>query len=66
MNYIKQLEQERADLQETIIGRTDRLNEFRAHLQSAKFTEPTSDGSRTDWISTADVMQWLAYIETPN
>lgn len=66
MNYIKQLEQERADLQDLIVIREVRMQQFREHLLLPKFTQPASDGSRTDWISTADVMQWLAYIETPN
>lgn len=66
MNYIKQLEQERANLQDIIITRAERLQEFRVHLQSAKYTEPPSDGSRADWINTADVMRWLSYIETAN
>lgn len=39
-----------------------RTAEFRMFLVSAKFTEPATDGSRTDWISTADVNRWLSYI----
>jgi hypothetical protein len=62
MNYIKQLEQERSDLQEEIIKRNDRVAEFRAHLTSDKFAPVQQDGSRGDWISVADVNRWLTYI----
>lgn len=59
MNYIKQLQSEIADN----ANRADRAQEFRAYLQSSKFG-PQSDGSRGDWIATADVLRWLQYIET--
>ena len=65
MNYIKQLEAERAELQDTLIGRAERIQEFRAHLQTSKFAPVQSDGSRGDWISIADVRRWLEYIEEP-
>jgi hypothetical protein len=39
----------------------DRIAEMRAHLQSSKF-QPQADGTRGDWISTADVQRWLDYI----
>ena len=59
MNYIKQLQSEIADNAD----RAARAQEFREHLQSSKFG-PQSDGSRDDWIATADVLRWLQYIET--
>lgn len=62
MNYIKQLEQERSDLQDVIVQRNERVEEFRAHLSSPKFAPVQQDGSRGDWISVADVQRWLSYI----
>jgi hypothetical protein len=59
MNYIKQLQSEIADNAD----RADRAQEFRAYLQTSKFG-PQADGSRGDWIATADVLRWLQYIET--
>lgn len=63
MNYIKQLEQERAELQEAAAGRAERLQEFREHLLSSKFDMIQRDGSRGDLIATSDVFNWLRYIE---
>jgi len=63
MNYIKQLEQERSELQEIIIARAERVQEFREHLLSSKFAPIQLDGSRGDWIAVADVFRWLQYIE---
>ena len=65
MNYIKQLECQKAELQDQLIGRAERIQELREHLASAKFNYDPADGSRTDWISTADVKRWLEYIEEP-
>jgi hypothetical protein len=44
--------------------RAERIAEFRAHLASPKFG-PQQDGTRGDWIATADVQRWLNYIEQP-
>jgi len=63
MNYIKQLEQERSELQEIIIARAERVQEFREHLLSSKFAPTQQDGSRGDWIAVADVFRWLQYVE---
>lgn len=63
MNYIKQLEQERAELQDAAIGRAERLQEFREYLLSSKFDMVQQDGSRGDLIATSDVFNWLRYIE---
>jgi outer membrane murein-binding lipoprotein Lpp len=35
------------------------FNAFRFPLHSAKFTGAQADGSRKDWIATADVLSWL-------
>ena len=63
MNYIKQLEIAKVELNDAIFTRAERIQEFRAHLQTAKYAPVQSDGSRGDWIATADVFRWLQYIE---
>ena len=37
----------------------DALSAFSAFLHSEKFTGTAADGSRKDWISTADVQNWI-------
>lgn len=63
MNYIHQLQSEVVDLNDQILRRADRIQEFREHLSLPKFAEQQQDGSRGDWISVADVRRWLQYIE---
>jgi hypothetical protein len=58
MNYIKQLEQERAELQNTIIEREQRSIEFKDHLLLSKFDHPNN------YINVEDVRRWLRYVET--
>jgi hypothetical protein len=65
MNYIKQLECQKAELQDQLISRAERIQELREYLASAKFNYDPADGSRTDWIATKDVLRWLQYIEEP-
>lgn len=65
MNYIKQLECQKAELQDQLISRAERIQELREYLSSAKFNYDPADGSRTDWVSTKDVFRWLQYIEEP-
>jgi hypothetical protein len=63
MNYIQRLQTDIETLNSDILTRADRIREFRTHLLSAKFHPIQEDGSRGDWISTSDVMNWLLYIE---
>jgi hypothetical protein len=65
MNYIKQLETAKAELQDAILTRAEKVQEFREYLQSSKFG-PQSDGSRGDWIAVTDVNRWLQYIDAPS
>ena len=65
MNYIKQLESRKAELNNTILTRAERIQELREYLASAKFNYDPADGSRTDWVALADVRRWLQYIEEP-
>jgi hypothetical protein len=62
MNHILKLQADNVGANHRIIGLIERIHEFRAHIQSSKFG-PQSDGTRGDWISTADVNRWLRYIE---
>ena len=58
MNYIKTLEsicEDRATRLESIAHQVEWM---RQHLLSSKFG-PQSDGSRGDWIATADVLRWI-------
>jgi hypothetical protein len=65
MNYIHQLQTDIETLSADSAAKSERIAEFRAYLSLPKFTEPGTDGTRSDWISTADVMRWLQYIENP-
>jgi hypothetical protein len=62
MNYITKLQQDRGEVTERLLAMKDRIQELRVHLQSSKF-QPQADGSRGDWMSTADIQRWLRYIE---
>lgn len=66
MNYIKQLESRKAELDDVIITRAERMQEFREYLLSPKFAPILSDGSRGDWVAVTDVLNWLRYIESPS
>lgn len=63
MRYINCLENEVVELKHDIMTRAERVQEFRQHLLSPKFAMIQQDGSRGDLISTADVFNWLRYIE---
>lgn len=56
MNYIKSLQAEIAQKNAQIAEAKETIQEFLAHLNGPKFTGVDSDGSRKDWISTADVI----------
>lgn len=62
MNHIQRLTQDRDEVRAQIKEMRDRIAEFKTHLASPKFSTPATDGSRVDWISTADVARWLNYI----
>jgi acid stress-induced BolA-like protein IbaG/YrbA len=63
VNYIHALQNRVADLERAAAVRQANiqgwLHDFRAHLISAKFQGQDPDGSRRDWIATADVNRWL-------
>jgi hypothetical protein len=61
MNYIQTLQQSVRDADARTAAALALIVDFRAHLQSPKFG-PQSDGSRGDWIATADVHARLVNI----
>lgn len=63
MNHIHRLQNEVVQLNDEILRRAERIQEFREHLASPKFNAVQGDGTRGDWISVADVQRWLRYIE---
>lgn len=63
MNHIQALQQTRIEQAATIVTAARELREFRAHLNSPKFG-PQADGSRGDWIATADVLRRIETLLT--
>jgi hypothetical protein len=61
MTYIKKLQADLTAANERAANRSERIEEFRKHLNSAKF-QAQADGERADWIATKDVLEWLNYI----
>lgn len=63
MNHIHQLQATRFEQAHTMARAVVELREFRAHLNSPKFG-PQADGSRGDWIATADVLRRIETLLT--
>lgn len=63
MNHIQALQQTRIEQAAAIVTAARELREFRAHLNSPKFG-PQADGSRGDWIATADVLRRIETLLT--
>lgn len=61
MTYLQKVKAELKDALERAENRSERIAEFRAHLDSPKFKQQ-ADGQRGDWIATKDVLEWLNYI----
>jgi hypothetical protein len=61
MTYVKKLQADLQAANERAANRAERIEEFRAHLNSAKF-QTQANGERADWIATKDVLEWLNYI----
>ncbi len=64
MNHIARLQADLAAARAKIAARTAIIQDFRTHLQGAKFSGTDPDGSRRDWIAVADVQAWTAYLLT--
>lgn len=62
MNYIHNLQAQNSALREQLAEKNEKINDFISFLHSDKFKGVESDGSRKDWISTADVLNFLMQI----
>ena len=62
MNYIHQLQADLATAQGALDAKDETVRDFQAHLAGTKFQGTDADGSRKDWIATADVRAWLGLI----
>ena len=62
MNHIARLQAD-LDAARTAASATGEvIQESRVHLVGSKFAGTDADGSRRDWIATADVHAWLARV----
>ena len=59
MNYITKLQEENMAQRNQIASLKQSLNDFNVFLHTEKFVGTESDGSRKDWISTGDVINWI-------
>ncbi len=64
MNYIKKLQSDLEAKTAELAAKIAMITAFQAHIASAKFQGTDADGSRKDWISTADVGTWLRNIKS--
>lgn len=62
-NYIHRLEAEVREAQAAAQALADRFQVLREHLALPKYAPVQPDGTRGDWIATADVQRWLRYLE---
>lgn len=63
MNYIETLRTMNRELTNQHADMVERIEYFRQHLLTPKFTGLDSDGSRKDWIATGDVLRFLEDIK---
>ena len=61
-NYIVRLREQITTLAAGDKALRERIQEFRVHIAGPKFSGTEHDGSRKDWIATADVERWLEYV----
>ena len=59
MNHILQLQEDKARLLGRLRAIEESLDSFNSFLHSEKFAGAENDGSRKDWIATADVINWI-------
>jgi hypothetical protein len=59
MNYIHRLQAGFTQAHDRIAAIDTEIRAFRLHLAGDKFCGYEPDGSRRDWIATADVHRWL-------
>jgi hypothetical protein len=65
-NYISRLREHVTTLEADDKALRGRIQEFRVHLAGPKFSGTEHDGSRKDYIATADVERWLDYVLNGN
>ena len=64
MNYIHALIERNKALEAEVAALREAAFAFKAHLTcNPKFHGPDHDGSRKDWISTSEALNWLRNIE---
>ena len=61
-SYITRLREQVTTLEADDKALRERAQEFRVHLAGPKFSGTEHDGSRKDWIATADAERWLEYV----
>ena len=59
MNYIKTLQAIGDERGQRLADLHQQIEWMRGHLLSPKFQGEDPDGSRRDWIATADVLRWI-------
>lgn len=62
MNHIHRLQADLAAVQVALDAKDQIVRDFQTHLAGSKFQGTDADGTRKDWIATADVRAWLALI----
>ena len=65
-NYIARLREQVTTLEADDKALRERAQEFRVHLAGPKFSGTETDGSRKDYIATADVERWIEYVLNGN
>jgi hypothetical protein len=59
VNYIAQLQADLAEERAKLAATRAAIADLRSHLHGNKFQGCAPDGSRKDWIATADVWRWI-------
>jgi len=65
-SYITRLREQVEGLEADDKALRERAQEFRVHLAGPKFSGTETDGSRKDYIATADVERWIEYVLNGN
>jgi hypothetical protein len=61
MYYVERLKRENAELNYKLVNVEEAFNNFVKFLHSPKFVG-LENGERKDWISTGDVLRWIAEV----
>ena len=63
MNYIKQLQQDNAELKQRIDSADEVIRDFQRLLNLPKHNGVDCNGDRSDWIATSDALGRLGLIQ---